>query len=191
MPQFPTSSTSRPAAGELISAVIRNNMQLVRQLLDQKADINEKDKDGNTALNHAADLGYIEIVRLLVDKGADLNMKNADGDTPLMKALSAYSPYTYNNDNYNTIARLLINHGADLDAKNKSGETALSIATNKSREQIIVLIKDEKIRRTKLAEEYARAAEKKRRDVIADKQQELREAAKKKPKLKPFPPKAA
>ncbi|MBU6475912.1 MAG: ankyrin repeat domain-containing protein [Alphaproteobacteria bacterium] len=190
MPQFPNTPSPKPASGELMSAVISNNLMTVRRLLDQKADIDEKDLNGNTPLNRAADLGHTEIVRALIEKGADVNTKNLAGDTPLMSAIAAYPAYNYNNDSIN-ISRLLIAAGANMDVKNKQGETAMGIAEQRNKTTIITMMKEEKAKRKRLAEEYAKAAEKKRQETVADRQQELREQSKSRPKLKPRPPKAA
>ena len=55
----------------------------IKQHLADGADINEKDKDGNTPLFDAAYYGHKEIVELLIASGADVNAKDDDGETTL------------------------------------------------------------------------------------------------------------
>lgn len=56
-------------------AVMRNNQNLVRQLLDKGADINAKDKNGWAPLQLAILNGHNEIATLLLEKGANVNIK--------------------------------------------------------------------------------------------------------------------
>ncbi len=170
-----------------MDAVLDNNISKVRALLDQNADIEEKDGNGNTPLNRAADMGRTEICRVLIDKGADVNTKNNNGDTPLMSTVGAYPAYNYNNDSI-SIARMLLAKGADMTVKNKQGETAMDIAQMRNKSTIVTMMKEETATRKRLAEEYARAVEKKRQETVKDMQHELKEAAKNKPRLKPRPP---
>ena len=54
-------------------AVIRGDVEMVRQLLRTGADVNARDRHGQTALMLAAHRGYREMVETLVEGGADLN----------------------------------------------------------------------------------------------------------------------
>lgn len=59
----------------LMEAVVLGNggtkhQQIVQLLIDHKADVNIPDKDGVTALQHAAKRKYAEIERLLIEAGA-------------------------------------------------------------------------------------------------------------------------
>jgi FOG: Ankyrin repeat len=50
------------------------------------ADVEIRDKEGETALTLAADFGNTDVVQALLGAGADANMKNGDGGTALMAA---------------------------------------------------------------------------------------------------------
>lgn len=54
----------------------------MKLLIENGAEINIKDNDGNTPLHYAAKRGFMGIIRLLVENGADINAKNNDGQTP-------------------------------------------------------------------------------------------------------------
>ncbi len=73
----------KPAPGELRAAVNRNDVEAARNLLERGADVEDKDKNGSTALMYAVDKG-IEITSLLVDWGADPDNKNKGGYTPML-----------------------------------------------------------------------------------------------------------
>ena len=71
---------------ELIDAARKGDINRIKKLLDKGADVNAKDKDGETALMAAALRGHTEIVQFLLNKGADVNAKRNDGTTALMAA---------------------------------------------------------------------------------------------------------
>jgi hypothetical protein len=71
---------------ELVSAAANGNLTLLKSLLDQGGNIEERDNSGDTPLNEAARNGQIEAVRLLIDRGANLSTQNNSGGTPLMAA---------------------------------------------------------------------------------------------------------
>lgn len=48
----------------------------MKQLLDQGANVNAKNRYGSTALFFACDRGHFDVVKLLVDRGADMNVKD-------------------------------------------------------------------------------------------------------------------
>lgn len=72
------------------------------------ADVNAKDKDGNTPLHLAAQNGQAQDVIGLVKYGADINLANKDGKTPLSLA---YETHGLNPSNI-----WLLKHGAAKDA---------------------------------------------------------------------------
>ncbi|MCG2710706.1 MAG: ankyrin repeat domain-containing protein, partial [Thermodesulfovibrionales bacterium] len=91
----------------LSTAAKRGDINAVKELLNQGADVNEKNDSGNTALMSAALEGHPEAVKFLIEKGADVNAKNNRGWTPLFYAAAFGKTDT---------AKLLIGKGADIDA---------------------------------------------------------------------------
>ena len=96
------------------------------------ADINAKDKSGNTALAYAIRNDSSDMVSFLLKNKADINAKNNSGDSVL--ALSCQS------GNLSAAKTLLLNK-ADINAKNWVGNTALMISCiNKNAEMVELLM---------------------------------------------------
>ncbi len=72
---------------DIHTAVMSNNLEVVKQHIDAGTDINTKDQfSGSTPLNSAAAFGKTKIAKALIDAGADHSVKNNDGSTPLHTA---------------------------------------------------------------------------------------------------------
>ena len=83
----------------------------VERLLEEEADINEKDHRGTTPLMHASWWGHIDVVKLLIESGADLNQRNGRWNTALHFAYE---------EKHEDIVKLLVEAGA-ASMKNKIG----------------------------------------------------------------------
>lgn len=129
-----------------------NGVYKVRKLLEEGANVNERNEYGDTPLIWAAGDGNPEIVGLLVEKGADVNACNKFGDTPLFEAVWDGNTETVEllllekadvnaRDMHDTtplhaaarmdkteIAGLLLKRGADVNARDKNGLTPLGEA---------------------------------------------------------------
>jgi ankyrin repeat protein len=95
-----------------------DNRRIAESLIKHGADVNAKDKDGWTALMIAALIGRFDIVKYLVDLGVDLNKKNNMGETALMLFIMSQN---YNSDT----AKYFIKHGADPNATDIHGDNVL------------------------------------------------------------------
>ena len=93
------------------------NVECVKMLLDQGADVNTCDSRGKTALMYAAWIDNAECIDVLLEAGADVNMSDARGMTALMEASSAGN---------SVCVEKLLKARADVNIKNSlSGDTAL------------------------------------------------------------------
>lgn len=184
MPANPASP--KPAPGALIDAIEDADTLRVQRLIEQGADVNERDVTGNTPLFRAASYGYTDIVRRLLAKKADVDSRNNNGDTPLMGAAASYS------NNRDAVVRLLLDNNADTTLRNNKGKTALDIAAERGRTSIANTLRTVGAERSRLAEEFAKASEQKKRETILAQQKALREKSQRtKPGIRPAPPKAA
>ena len=112
------SAVSLAAAGDapLIDAIKNRNLDAVRALLEQRADVNAVQGDGATALHWASHLDDLTAADLLIRGGANVNAANDTGVTPLYLACT--------NRNGRMVARL-VTAGANPNAVLLSGETVL------------------------------------------------------------------
>ncbi|KAL4074867.1 ankyrin repeat-containing domain protein [Scleroderma yunnanense] len=104
---------------------------IVRYLIDQKAEVDKADSSGWTALHIAVSAGNEDIVQELIGAGADINKRNEKGLAPLCEAhdavifIDANVPWK--------IGRFLIQRGADaclpllllINAKDKANQLPL------------------------------------------------------------------
>ena len=105
----------------------------VKVQLDQGADVNGMDRDGQTPLIAALQTRNFAIAKLLISRGADVNEMTQYGQTPLIEALQY---------GYDEIAQLLISRGADVNRATEY-ETPLYAARlgKKSPPKVVVLLK--------------------------------------------------
>src|SRR5262249_54510915 len=68
-----------PLTADLVTAMRTADAQAVRKLLDDGADVNARDAEGNTPLILASLYAGPECVELLIEKGADVNTANSAG----------------------------------------------------------------------------------------------------------------
>lgn len=70
----------------LNEAVRAGHMDIVKLLLNHKAEVNVPDGGGRTPLHWAARIGRADLVLVLLANQADLNVRNNDDQTPLQEA---------------------------------------------------------------------------------------------------------
>ena len=97
-------------------SVQRDLPELFDYLLQRRARVNTRNRNGESALSIAAYLGRAKYVQRLVEAGAEVNFF---GWPPL--AYAAYNGHT-------EIVEYLVKHGAEVDGKTENGSTALFFA---------------------------------------------------------------
>ncbi|MDP7052263.1 MAG: ankyrin repeat domain-containing protein, partial [Verrucomicrobiota bacterium] len=97
-----------------------SNIEAIKHYLAIGKDVDARDKQDKTPLQHAAFHGHKEIVELLIAKGADINAKDYEGNTTLHWAVIGRK-----NEMVEQMVELLILNGADVNAKSRSGKTPL------------------------------------------------------------------
>ncbi|XP_078667387.1 uncharacterized protein LOC144909193 [Branchiostoma floridae x Branchiostoma belcheri] len=123
-----TSYTRTP----LCKAAESGNAEIMSDLIQAGADLNQADKGGRTPLFLAAQSGHTETVRILTQAGADLNQADKGGRTPLF--LAAQSGHT-------ETVRILTQAGADLNKADYRGKTPLMVAAESGHGGIVSILK--------------------------------------------------
>ena len=150
----------------LMMAANTGDMETVRALLDDGADVNAKTNNGATALFAAATKGYAEIVRILLDRGADANARDQNGRTALhvgaekgntdivqillekgaelslMGADNKTALMESVEKNHIDTVRALLEAGAEVNAQNEMGVTALMVAARNGNPETIEALLD-------------------------------------------------
>lgn len=103
----------------------RDNLNLVRLLLDYGSKINVQDPNGETPLLKAAGWREEEIVVLLLEKGADPKIADQNNCTPLHYAFTVKT------------AKLMLEHGADVNARSSAGSTPLRASKSSNLKEVI------------------------------------------------------
>ncbi len=113
-------ASSSFADTKLIDAVKRGDVNAVRTLLMQKADVNAPDADGSTPLHWAVQRDSIAIADALIAAGAKVDARTRYNITPLSIACTT--------GDAKLVARLL-KAGADANEVSEEGQTALMVAS--------------------------------------------------------------
>ncbi len=90
------------------------------ELIKDGANIEKKDKFGDTALMRASWYGCLDVVKTLISRGAKVDEKNKWKKTALIKA---------SENGHVEVVEALIDAGAEVDEKDKDGFTALITAS--------------------------------------------------------------
>lgn len=107
-------------AGVVADAAMTGDLSLVRRLIEEKADINEPQVDGATALHWATHYNDFDLAQVLIDAGADVSSQNRVGATPMLEATIIGNA---------AMITLLLQHGADSNATlSATGDTPLMLA---------------------------------------------------------------
>ncbi|TFH33112.1 MAG: ankyrin repeat domain-containing protein [Anaerolineales bacterium] len=102
-----------------ISAIYRNDIAEIKNIIHGGADINEIDKDGRTVLMHAvlAEKADMKIIELLIEAGADVNAYDSDQGWTAIHFAAREQRYE--------LVKVLIENGARVDPTDRYGNTPL------------------------------------------------------------------
>jgi len=120
-------ATEATGKAPLLLAAANDNVEVVRTLVKNGADVDAADKAaGLRPLHQCAARGCVNVCEFLLSHGADMDARSLDGDTAMHLAAR--------HNHYDTVALLLDFH-ADHGLKNNAGQTAeeLALATGSTR----------------------------------------------------------
>lgn len=106
----------------MFRAVRNGHENIVRLLIDSRADLSKRDQEGRTIIHYAVECRKLSITQMLLEHledGALLNARDASGSTPLHIAMQLGDVGT---------AAMLLEFGVDTHVANNDGDVALDLA---------------------------------------------------------------
>lgn len=129
-------------------AAIGGQDDILRLLIKKGVRVNKRQKNGTTALMHAAEKNCLTTVAILLEAGAYVNAQTLSGETALMKACKRGNA---------DVVRLLLEYGADCNILSKHQNTAMYFAKHSNNLTVCDLIKDHISMLSSVAEDTIRA----------------------------------
>ena len=115
---------------ELIQYATSGDLQRVKKLLKEKGtSVNSVNLSGQSALFCACERGHYDVAKFLLMNGAEVNYRAK----PLIAAARK---------GHADCVDLLLKYGADVSGRNAKGETAMSVAVQKMKVSVILLLID-------------------------------------------------
>ncbi len=109
-------------ANLFLKAIKNGDIERIKKLISQGADVNAKDNRGMTPLHKAAYYGQRQMAKVLIAKGANVNGTDTASQTPLHIAA---------NFGVKFVPELLLANGASISARDIAGNTPLHAATDR------------------------------------------------------------
>jgi ankyrin repeat protein len=131
----------KDAKGErpLRYAAYRQNMEILKALLEKGADVNGRSANGFTALHEASSNGALAVVKELLKRNADVNLTlSQDNITPLFIATMGSTNRRFEDrygdeDRYSDIIKELLDAGANPNVESPEGITPLYLVSKSGR----------------------------------------------------------
>ncbi|XP_075967695.1 M-phase phosphoprotein 8 isoform X3 [Anarhichas minor] len=121
---------------------------ILRLLIKKGVRVNGRQKNGTTALMHAAEKNFLTTVAILLEAGSYVNAQTLSGETALMRACKRGNA---------DVVRLLLEYGADCNIVSKNKTAAMYFAKLGNNLMVCDLIKDHTSMLSSVAEDAIRA----------------------------------
>lgn len=118
---------------EHIESRYDENSSVAEYLINNGADINVTNEDGETPLMYASKVHNIKVIELLIQKGADVNFYKG-GSTALISACE------YSHERNIDVIKYLVSKNANINAQDNKGDTALNKTLDTSDEGSIDIL---------------------------------------------------
>lgn len=109
-------------------AAVKNDLDAIKNLIANGADLQARDGSGWTPLHLAAANDNVDVINTLLTYGADLQARDDFGWTPLHAAVCCTGSGFVNRHDPSAAVEMLINHGAAIQVRDNFGWTALHTA---------------------------------------------------------------
>ena len=119
------------AGKSFIAAIQTSNIDSVKSLLKQGADVNEPAYTSKTPMHYASHSRDIEILKLLIENDGDLEAKTELGVTPLGYAVGLNQPEN---------CRVLLQAGSDVDTIDSFQRTNLNLAVGLQLQEVVGIL---------------------------------------------------
>ncbi|KAJ4933591.1 hypothetical protein JOQ06_030417 [Pogonophryne albipinna] len=129
-------------------AAVGGQDDILRLLIRKGVKVNGRQKNGTTALMHAAEKNFLTTVAILLEAGSCVNAQTLSGETALMKACKRGNA---------DVVRLLLEYGADCNIMSKTKTAAMYFAKLGNNLMVCDLIKDHVSMLASVAEDAIRA----------------------------------
>jgi hypothetical protein len=127
----PLSTKNNYGVSAIIFAANNGHFKLVEELVNIRADIEDRSNNGRTPLLWASVWGHFDVCAFLVNQGANMSVSDIEGMSPIMWATK---------NGHVRVLKFLIKRGAPVTRMNKYNGTALSIARIKGRQDLIDIL---------------------------------------------------
>ncbi|XP_030062958.1 2-5A-dependent ribonuclease isoform X2 [Microcaecilia unicolor] len=128
-------SLHKGGATALMDAAKRGHENIVQILINHKANVNDCDNQGRSALLHAFSQPMntkVSVIRFLLNSGAEVNVKDQDGKTSLIHAVKM--------NQLDLVMCLLEQNGIEINTIDNAGKTALLKAVENNNYEIAKLL---------------------------------------------------
>ncbi|XP_033494033.1 protein phosphatase 1 regulatory subunit 16A [Epinephelus lanceolatus] len=126
-----TTKVTFPKAVTLLDAAARNDLEEVRELLNNGVSPDLVNEDGLTALHQCCIDDFVEIVQCLLDAGACVNACDSELWTPLHAAATC---------GHTGLVQLLVQAGADLLAVNADGNMPYDLCEDEATLELLEMV---------------------------------------------------
>ncbi len=130
-PAVPAREKVQEATQSLHKAAKDGDLERVKSLIAQGADVNAQDEKGWTPLHAAAGNGHEAVVEILIEQGADIKARNNKGSTPLHAAAWP---------GHKAVVKVLLEHNATVNAQDKKGATPLYHAAWEGHKDVVEIL---------------------------------------------------
>ena len=124
---------SKYRTSPLMDASLLGRIDLVSELLDSGAEINQRDDSSWTAMHYASAAGHTEIVELLLTRGADVNCTTNRNESCLL--LAAWN-------GHDDVVRVLVSAGVNVNLKRDDGFSPLHATSHRGCSDMVKLMLD-------------------------------------------------